>query len=151
MGVPCAPPKTNPSPVLLSATQLTKLSGQFEVVEATSAIRLNGADINDTGALPNVAYKNQDNNFAAAQTFQSSVTANGLISGYSVQASTGTFAYMGIGGTAFYGAKTHAELQTLACETLPCMAAASDSPYELFVATGTEAGQWQGQISGGGP
>jgi hypothetical protein len=56
-----------------------------------------------------------------------------------------------LGGAAFYGAKTHAELQSLACETLPCMAVSSDSPYELFVATGTESGQWQGQTSGGGP
>ena len=133
------------------ATLMQATTGQFAILNATNSIQLNGANINDAGTLSNVAYKNQDNNFAATQTFQSSVTAYGSVSGYSVQASTGVFAYMGIGGAAFYGAKTHAELQSLACITMPCMAVSSDSPYELFVATGTEAGQWQGQTSEGGP
>ena len=294
-------------------------TGQFDMLNVTGAIMLTGADINSTGALGNVAYKGQDNNFTAPQTFQSSVTAKD-ISADSVKAGTGMFTYMGIGGATvpeayvvdittnasiplgavlhventypnqtaiaargsdndgmgvsaraktafggsmhdggaglsltqdpnsshvryiranltgygtdlpiydtyqyttnavssdvyhaemganglftgkfinfissgtvrftvdntgavyaadtittvfgvnastitvpgvailggatFHGAKTHAELQMLACETIPCMAVSSDSPYELFVATGTEAGQWQGQTSGGGP
>lgn len=303
----------------VQAALVQATTGQFAVMNATSAIRLNGADINETGTLPNVAYKNQDNNFTAPQTFQSSVTAKD-ISAENVKAGTGMFTYMGIGGATvpeayvvdittnasiplgavlhventypnqtaiaargsdndgmgvsaraktalggsmhdggaglsltqdpnsshvryiranltgygtdlpiydtyqytanavssdvyhaemgingpftgkfvnfissgtvrftvdntgavyavdtitaasgvnastmtvsgvailggavFHGAKTHAELQSLACETLPCMAVSSDSPYELFVATGTEVGQWQGQTSGGGP
>ncbi len=47
------------------------------VVNATTALQLNGTDINTTGTLSNVAYKGQDNNFTTGQTIGGSVTISG--------------------------------------------------------------------------
>ncbi|HVZ11945.1 MAG TPA: hypothetical protein VG965_02855 [Patescibacteria group bacterium] len=45
-------------------------------VNATSALQLNGANINTTGTLSNVAYKGQNNNFTTAQTIGGLLTVS---------------------------------------------------------------------------
>jgi len=90
--------------------------------------------------------------FVSISTAGRAAFANTITETYGISAATVTVTGVStLGGAAFHGAKTHAQLQALACGALPCMAIAADSPYEVFLATGTNAGQWQGQTSGGGP
>ena len=56
------------------------------IINGTTALQFNGADINDTGTLSNVAYKGQDNNFTTGQTIGGGIT----ISGASTDITTGS-------------------------------------------------------------
>lgn len=75
---------------------------------------------------------------AQTVTFAGAVSVTG-----GVTSSTAT-----INGATFYGAKTHAQLQLLGCDTLPCMALSSDAPFHIYFATATAAGSWQDEAGG---
>jgi|GEM_PF-3771767 len=53
--------------------------------------------------------------------------------------------FAAINGAKFYGAQTHAQLKTLSCPVLPCVALSSDSSYHIYFATGTSGGAWKAE------
>jgi len=79
-----------------------------------------------------------DLNVEGSADIGGSLTVTGDVSADSASVSTLT-----VRGKTDFGAKTHAELQLLACPTLPCIAMSSDAPYHLYIATDTPAGSWQ--------
>lgn len=95
----------------------------------------------------------QFDTLSAVQYFSSPVIYGSAASGGDLQlisTSHATKGYIEIGGVKHYGSKTHAEIQALSCEALPCVVVSSDSAYEIFKATGTSAGQWE-DSAGSGP
>jgi hypothetical protein len=86
-------------------------------LNTTTAIQLNGANINTGGTLSNVAYLNQANAFSAAQTINTTGNAFSIIGAstgikYATISNTGTTLYYGVesstGSNLFYGSSAYA-------------------------------------------
>ncbi|MFA5160913.1 MAG: hypothetical protein WC421_01595 [Elusimicrobiales bacterium] len=129
------------------AVTAASFTGAGGALTSLNAANLASGTVADARLSANVPLLNANQTFTGVNTFTKTITET-----YGISASTIAITGTGVfGGATFYGAKTHAQLQGLACAALPCMAIATDAPYEVFLATGTAAGQWQGQTSGGGP
>ncbi|MFA5162084.1 MAG: LamG-like jellyroll fold domain-containing protein [Elusimicrobiales bacterium] len=129
------------------AVTAASFAGAGGALTSLNAANLASGTIPDARLSANVPLLSASQAFTGVNTFTKTITET-----YGISASTIAITGTGVfGGATFYGAKTHIQLQGLACAALPCMAIATDAPYEVFLATGTAAGQWQGQTGGGGP
>jgi fibronectin-binding autotransporter adhesin len=89
----------------------TSATAQAGTVNATSALQLNGTNINAAGTLTNVAYLNQNNNFTGTtNTFSGNLTVN--TDGNITQSGSGTFS-TGTGGVSLNGATSITGTNTL--------------------------------------
>ena len=69
-----------------------------------------------------------------------------------IKASTATISTsLSVNGVTYFGARSQAQLLALLCPILPCQAQANYGLYDVFVATGTDPGQWMNARTGTAP
>ena len=128
------------SSILPSTVAYTSVANTFTAAQTFTSSVNASAFFGDGSGLTGIA-PGETNTYTSSKTFTSDLRVNGVA----------TVSTMSVLGVTDYGAKSNAELQVLACPTLPCRAM-STTDYDLYSATGAaHAGDWRNSRTGVAP